>query len=90
MLYLVSAGFNAFEKYAMGCHWSYTCCWSTAPTAESEVTVMMHVGASGSGCISSVALAKASLTLEKAVTTVSFQARVLALLLVLARSEFKG
>ncbi len=46
---------------------------------------MMHVGASGSGCTSNVALASASLTLEKAVTAVSFQARVLALLLVLAR-----
>ena len=62
----------------------------TAPTAESEASVMMHVGASCSGWNSNVALAKASLTLAKAVPAVSFQARVLALLLVLARREFRG
>ena len=52
-------------------------CCGTAPTAASEASVMMHVGAPGSGCTSKVALARASLTLLKAVSVVSLQATVL-------------
>ena len=34
----------------MGHHWLLMNCWRTAPTAESEASVMMLVGASGLGC----------------------------------------
>lgn len=50
----------------------------------------MHVGAPDSGCTSRVVLAKTSLTAAKAEVAVLFQASVLALFFVLAKSEFYG
>ena len=41
-------------------------CWSTAPTAVSEASVMRQVGAFGLGWLRSVALARASFVLLKA------------------------
>ena len=57
-LYFVSAGFSFLEKKEIGHHTSsINCCW-TAPTAMSDASVAMHVGADG---LRSVALARASL-----------------------------
>ena len=41
-------------------------CWRTAPTAVSEASVTMQVGASGMGCTKSDASARASLILVRA------------------------
>ena len=47
LLYRVSVGLSALEKYVIGHHWLLRNCWRTAPTAESETSVMRHVGALG-------------------------------------------
>ena len=82
-LYRVCAGLRALEKNARGYHWLAICCCRTAPTAVSEASVMMQVGAPSSGCTSRVAIATASLTLVRASVAASFQGRVLVCLLVL-------
>ena len=55
VLYLLSAGFKFLEKYAMGRQSPSMCCWRTAPTPESNPSVMMLVGAFGVGWNSRVA-----------------------------------
>ncbi len=89
-LYRVCAGLRALEKYARGRHWLAIRCCSTAPTAVSEASVMMQVGAPSSGCTNRVALAIASLTLAKASVAASLQGRVLVCLLVPTKSAFSG
>ena len=54
----------------------YDCC-DTAPTATSEASVMIDVGASGFGCVRRVASAKAVLSAVKANRAVSVQTSVL-------------
>ena len=54
----------------MGCHSLPIRCYNTAPTATSEASVMMHVGAKGFGCERCVAVAR---TCENEVMAVSFQ-----------------
>ena len=51
------------------------CCWRTAPTATSEASVMIQVGASGLGCAKSDAVAKASLIWLKALSAVGVQCK---------------
>ena len=51
----------------MGCpDCPLTYCWRTAPTAESDASVIRLVRALGVGCTNSVAAARASLMAEKA------------------------
>lgn len=51
-------------------------CWRTAPTATSDVSVVMHVGAFCSGCTKRVALARVVLISVKAFVLAASQARV--------------
>ncbi len=51
------------------------CCWSTAPTALSDASVMRQVGASGWGYERRVALASASFVASKADRAESVQVR---------------
>ena len=53
-------------------------CWRTAPTATSEASVMILVGASGLGCDSSVAVASASLMVINVAAASSFHCSVVA------------
>ena len=64
-------------------------CCRTAPTATSEASVMMLVGAFCSGCTKRVALAKAFLMLAKVTVLASSQARV-AFPFVAVRSALRG
>ena len=48
-------------------------CWRTAPTAKSEASVTMQVGADGLGWLRRVARARASLISVKAVVASSVQ-----------------
>ena len=65
MLYLFSEGF-ILEKKEIGCHCPLTYCWSTAPTAESDASVVRLVKAFGFRCTSKVASARDSLIPIKA------------------------
>ena len=49
VLYFASVSVSFFEKYDSGVHCPLMNCCTTAPTAVSEVSVMMLVGASGTG-----------------------------------------
>lgn len=73
VLYRVSAGHTFLEKYDSGCHLPSICCFRTAPTALSDASDMIHIGANGFGCDRSVVVARASLISTKAVVAVSFQ-----------------
>ena len=65
-------------------------CWRTAPTAESDASVMRHVGASGLGYERSEALASASFVALKAAKALSFQVSVWDLGFDEVRSEWRG
>ena len=71
----------------MGCHVPSTSCCSTAPTADSDASVMRQVSASSLGYESRVALARASFVALNDATAVSFQTMVWVLL---TRSACRG
>ena len=75
VLYRVSDGLSFLEKNEMGFHCPLTYCWRTAPTAESDASVIRLVRALGVGCTNSVAAARASLMAEKAWVAVSSHER---------------
>ena len=55
VLYFVLAGFRLFEKKATGHHRLLMNYCSTTPTALSDASLIMLVGACGFGCIRRVA-----------------------------------
>lgn len=64
---------SEFPGEAMGDQPSLMYCCKTAPTAQSEASAIMQVGACGLGCTSRVASARASLIVLKAVMASSPQ-----------------
>lgn len=61
----------------MGRHLLSISCWKTAPTVTSEASVTIFVGASGLGCVKSVALANAYLAAAKTAVVSSDQCKLL-------------
>ena len=59
----------------MGCQWPSISCCKTAPTATSEASVIIDVGAPGMGWIKSEASARVSLIWLKAAAASSVQTR---------------
>ena len=57
----------------MGHHVPAMCCWRTAPTALSDASVTMQVGAVGTGWLRRVALASASFISVNAAVAFSVQ-----------------
>ena len=69
------SGFCRLKCLAIGYHALSICCLKMVPTALSDASAMMQIGACGFRWASRVALARASLIATKAVVAVSSQAR---------------
>ena len=77
VLYLVSAGDNFLEKYESGVHCPLINCCRTAPTAISEASVLMLVGAFATGWFNRVAFDRAVFAAWKASDALVVQVNVL-------------